>query len=166
MPTDAALLHALAREIAAMPPLAAMGVELRGFDGQRLRLAAPLSRNVNDKGCAFGGSLNSVMTIAAWGLAWLALAARGQRADTYVQDSTIRYLAPLFGDLEAEAWLAEGDWDGFTAQLAGRGRARALIAAEIALPRGGPAATFSGRFVAVAAKKDLGKMGTEDIKPA
>lgn len=136
--------------IAAMPPVAAMGVEVAHYDGTRLRVRAPLARNVNDKGCAFGGSLNGVMTIAAWGLSFIKLAEAGQRADTYVQDSSIRYLAPLFGDLVAEAWLAPGqDWDGHIAQLAARARARATISARVAGDAGADAATFEGRFVAL-----------------
>ena len=51
-----------------MPPVAAMAVTIAGYDGQRLRLHAPLSTHVNDKGCAFGGSLASMMTLASWGL--------------------------------------------------------------------------------------------------
>ena len=142
-------LDALAHAIAAMPPLAAMGVAVRDYDGERLTLAAPLAQNVNDKGCAFGGSINSLATIAAWGLAWLALYDRQLEADTYVQDSGIRYLAPLFGELVATAKRVDGSWDEFAAQLAGRGRARAVIEAAVALPEGGEAARFSGRFVAV-----------------
>jgi len=150
MPPDTdALLATLAREIAAMPPLAAMGVSVHGYDDACLVLAAPLSLNVNDKGCAFGGSINSLATIAAWGLAWLALATRGLEADTFVQDSTIRYLAPLYGDLHARARLAGGDWDGFADQLAARGRARAVIEATLATAEGTPAAVFNGRFVAI-----------------
>ena len=47
-----------------MPPVAAMQVEVEGMRGDALRLTAPLSANVNDKGNAFGGSLTSLMTVA------------------------------------------------------------------------------------------------------
>ena len=57
----------------AMPPVAAMGIESAGWDGQRLRLRAPLAANINDKGTVFGGSMASIATLAAWGLrGWLA----------------------------------------------------------------------------------------------
>lgn len=149
-PSPDAILADLRAAIAAMPPVAAMGVEIAHYDGTRLRVHAPLARNVNDKGCAFGGSLNGVMTIAAWGLGFLKLAEAGQRADTYVQDSSIRYLAPLFGDLVAEAWLSPGQhWDDYIAQLAARGRARATVCARVAGSDGADAATFEGRFVAL-----------------
>ena len=147
---DAAALDALRAALAAMPPVAAMQLAVVGYDGVRLRTSAPLAPNVNDKGCAFGGSLNSLMTITAWGLCFLRLHASGVRADTFVQDSSIRYLAPLYADLEAEAWMAaDSDAAAFASQLRLRGRARAQLAARVLLPDGADAATFHGRFVAL-----------------
>jgi thioesterase domain-containing protein len=132
-----------------MPPVAAMEVAIVGYDGQALRLRAPLSRNINDKGCAFGGSLASLMTLAAWGVVSLHIQGAGMEAEVYVADSQVRYLAPLWGDLEAEAQAApDVDWHGFLATLAERGRARTELVARVALPEGGDAATFTARFVA------------------
>ncbi len=134
-----------------MPPVAAMRVDVAGFRDGRLRLAAPLSANVNDKGTAFGGSLTSLMTVAGWGLVTLQLRLAGVEAEVYVADSQIRYLAPLRADLVAEAALAEGqDWEGFVDTLRQRGRARIQVEAEVPLPEGGLATTLAGRFVALA----------------
>src|SRR5690606_17011622 len=83
-----------------MPPVAVMDLSIAAYDGQRLQLHAPLARHVNDKGCAFGGSLASMMTLASWGLVSLQLEAAGIDADVFVADSQIRYLAPLFDDIE------------------------------------------------------------------
>jgi len=132
-----------------MPPVAAMEVAIAGYDGDRLRLRAPLSRNVNDKGCAFGGSLSSLMTLAAWGVVTLHIQGAGMEAEVYVADSQVRYIAPLWADLEAEARAApDADWHAFLATLAERGRARIELVARVALPEGGDAATFTARFVA------------------
>ncbi|HET8897990.1 MAG TPA: YiiD C-terminal domain-containing protein, partial [Rhodanobacteraceae bacterium] len=88
-------------------PLArAMQLRVADWDGHRLQLAAPLTPNINDKDCAFGGSLSSLMTLAGWGATVLLLAARGVSADVFVARSEIRYLAPLFGDLRARAEAA------------------------------------------------------------
>jgi len=133
----------------AMPPVAAMHLRISHYDGQRLRLHAPLARHVNDKGCAFGGSLGSLMTLAAWGLVSMRLEAADLRSDVYVADSRIRYLAPLYADLEAEAALSpEADWDEFIATLRSRGRARTHLDAWVRLLEGDAAAEFRGRFVA------------------
>ena len=51
----------------------AMAISVVAYDGESLTMAAPLAPNVNDKGCAFGGSLVSLMTLAGWGLVKLAL---------------------------------------------------------------------------------------------
>ena len=134
-----------------MPPVAAMQVEVEGMRGDALRLTAPLSANVNDKGNAFGGSLTSLMTVAGWGLVTLKLRLAGLKAEVYVADSQIRYLAPLYGDLVAEAVFAEGQaWDLFVDTLVQRGRARIQVDARVLLPEGGLATTLSGRYVAIA----------------
>ena len=134
-----------------MPPVAAMRVEVEGFRYDVLRLTAPLSANVNDKGNAFGGSLTSLMTVAGWGLVTLKLRLAGLKAEVYVADSQIRYLAPLYGDLVAEATFAEGQsMEAFIDTLVQRGRARIQVEASVRLPEGGMATTLSGRFVAIA----------------
>src|SRR5690606_24608867 len=62
-------LDALQAQLLAMPPARAMQLRITAGHADRLRLEAPLAANVNDKGTAFGGSLVSLMTLAAWGLA-------------------------------------------------------------------------------------------------
>ncbi len=143
-------LAALRTRLALIPLVREMQVEVLGEAEGRLRLRAPLAPNVNDKGSAFGGSLASLMTLAGWALATRRLEVAGLEADVYVADSSLRYLAPLEDALLAEAWLEEGDWAGFTRTFRQRGRARCRIAACVRLPGGGEAATFSGRFAALA----------------
>jgi thioesterase domain-containing protein len=146
-----AALGYLRDQCAGMPPLAALRFEVAGYDGRALELRAPLAANVNDKGNAFGGSLVSLMTVAGWGLVVLQLRLRGLDAEVYVADSQVRYRAPLYGDLRADAWPGEGEaWDGFFATLAARGRARVRAEARVPLAGGGVAAEMSARFVAIA----------------
>jgi thioesterase domain-containing protein len=137
----------LDRLLAAMPPVAAMAIRAEHFDGEVLRLSAPLSANVNDKDCAFGGSLASLLTLAGWGWLMLKTAEAGLSAEVYVADSQIRYLSPLYADLHGNARLAPGqDWPATLRCLAERGRARATMQAEIATADGTPAATLTARF--------------------
>jgi len=149
--TAAASLDAIAAHYRSMPPVAVMNVRILDYDGEALRLHAPLARHVNDKGCAFGGSLVSLMTLAGWGLVTLHLEQAGIAADVFVADSDVRYFAPLYADLQAEARLDAGaSWDGFIATLRERGRARALLRARVPLPEGGIATECTARYVAVA----------------
>lgn len=131
-------------------PLArTMGLELDSYDGERLVLRCPLAPNVNDKGCAFGGSLTSLMTLAGWGVVELALRGRGEDCDVYVGQSTVRYLDPVWGDFQAEAQRAHAaNWNTFFATLSARGRARIAVSCQVPGENGKPAATLEAQFVA------------------
>ncbi len=143
-------LDALNAQYRAMPPVAAMQIRALAYDGQHLELVAPLDANVNDKGCAFGGSMAGMMTLAGWGLLTLKLEALGLAAEVYVADSHVRYLKPLYADLHAHARLDPGvDWDAFVRSLRERGRARATVLATLCDPDGGLVAELSGRFAAL-----------------
>lgn len=146
---DAAM-AALAAHFAGMPPVAALQPQVLDWRHGLLRLRAPLVANINDKGCAFGGSLVSLMTIAAWGLVSLELETAGLHADVFVADSRVRYLRPVFEDIVVEAAFDDA---GEHAQLADtlrrQGRAGIRLQAKAALADGGVAATFAGRYVAI-----------------
>ena len=131
-------------------PLAkAMDLQLGRYDVDTLSLYAPLAPNVNDKGCAFGGSLVSLMTLSGWALVELALRTRGLACDVFVAESGVRYLAPLWQDFRADARVAdEANWDTFFATLAARGRARISVDCVVPGADGQPAATLAARFVA------------------
>lgn len=143
-------LQALEAHYRAMPPVATMQLRIAGYDGDSLRLHAPLALHVNDKGCAFGGSLVSMLTLASWGLVTLRVRQAGLEADVFVADSEVRYLAPLFADLEAEARIADdASWDAFLTTLRQRGRARTTLVARVPLPGGGTATECRARYVAI-----------------
>ena len=146
----ASALDALAAHFAGMPPVAAMRPAIADWRDGHLRLSAPLAANVNDKGCAFGGSMVSLMTIAAWGLVSLVLADAGASAEVYVADSQVRYLKPVFQDIEVEAKFDDdGDRLTLAETLSRQGRAGARLRVRTLLVDGAVAATFSGRFVAI-----------------
>ena len=135
----------------AMPPVSAMAVGIAGYDGERLRLHAPLARHVNDKGCAFGGSMASLMTLAGWGLFTLRLRSAGLEAEVFVADSAVTFRQPLFADLVADARRAhDASWDGVLDALHAGGRARLRVVASVRMPDGTDAASSRARFVAIA----------------
>ena len=141
------------RRLLAMPAVAALQLRVADWNQDGLSLVAPLAPNVNDKGSAFGGSLVSVMTLAAWSLMSATLDATGHDADVYVQDSSVRYLAPLYEDLLARARLAPGqNWETIIATFAQRSKARAQLQVEIHDASGRLCCALEGRFVALAPK--------------
>ena len=132
-----------------MPPVVAMGIRAVSLTQGQLRLHAPLQANLNDKGNAFGGSLASIMTLAGWGLVTATLQQAGRAAEVYVADSQLRYLTPLYGDLQAVAGLAEAsDWTRFLERLDERGHASIQLQATVQDADGKAAAALEGRFVA------------------
>lgn len=145
------LRESVERQLLADIPLArAMQLRIVEWDGDSLRMNAPLAANVNDKGCAFGGSLVSVMTLACWSLIRLAIEQAGEAYDIYVQDSKVRYLAPVWNDFSAEACLAPAQsWKGFFTTLQTRGKSRLSAHCEIRLADGTIASTLEARFVAL-----------------
>ena len=146
-----ALLAEFERTVLAEIPLTrAMQLRAGAYETNELVLAAPLAPNVNDKGCAFGGSLASLLTLAGWGLIVLHLRRRGLECDVYVQDSQMRYLAPIWQDFTAHAAPAAGEtWEAFDQALDARGKARLRVHCRVPLPEGGDACTFEARFVAL-----------------
>ena len=144
--TAAAQLEA---EILERIPLArAMRLALIRYTGSELEMTAPLAPNINDKGCAFGGSMASLLTVAGWGLIVLNLRTRGFDCDVYVGDSRLRYLEPVWGELRGVARFSEaGALDALLDGLRDRAKGRADVTCEIA-GVGRPAATLEARFVA------------------
>jgi thioesterase domain-containing protein len=136
--------------LADIPLARAMELRAAAFDGEQLTLAAPLAPNRNDKGCAFGGSLVSLLTLAGWGLIELALRARGLKCEVFVQDSAVRYLAPVWEDFTAQARLdADQSLATFFEALDARGRARLAVACRVPLADGRDACVLNARFVAI-----------------
>lgn len=126
----------------------AMQLRVSEFRGDSLKLQAPLAPNVNDKGCAFGGSMASLMTLACWGLARLALRQRDFEPDIYVQDSQIEYLVPVWGELSVQALAADGhSLANFVDMYAARSKARITLMSSMVW-EGQTAATLCARFVA------------------
>lgn len=144
-----ALTKELENELLSTIPLTrTMQISVLDYDGTSLRLLAPLQPNINDKGCAFGGSLASVMTLACWGLARSALAEGGHEADIYVQDSHVEYLAPVWTEIVASAAPAAGkSLEDFVRMFRTRGKARISLTARID-NLGQEAARLTARFVA------------------
>jgi thioesterase domain-containing protein len=126
-----------------------MDLRLHDAGDHQLSIAAPLGPNINDKGCAFGGSLVSVMTLTGWGLVELELRMHGLDCDVFVGESTVRYLEPVWSDFLSEARLSDGaDWRTFFDTLSARGRARIEVTCLVPGTGQKPAATLAARFVA------------------
>ena len=125
-----------------------IGIVVERADDSGIVLSAPLLPNANYKGTAFGGSLFSVAVLTGWAWVTRYLDATGFAADAVVQESTIRYLKPVHGELRATLGPpCAARTETFLRMLrrAGRGRIRldvSILAGQIV------ATEFEGVFAA------------------
>jgi thioesterase domain-containing protein len=79
----------------------------------------------------------------------LALRRRGIDCDVFVAESSVRYLAPLWGDFRSDARLPpDADWATFFSTLAARNKARISVDCVVHGDDGKPASTLTARYVA------------------
>jgi thioesterase domain-containing protein len=109
-----------------------IGIVVESADDSAVVLRAPLAANANYKGTAFGGSLYSVAVLAGWAWVTRYLAAQGLAADAVIQESNVRFLAPVQGELRASvAAPPDPQIDRFRKMLQRAGRGRIRLRVEI-----------------------------------
>src|SRR6202035_553905 len=109
-----------------------IGIIVESADDAGVVLRAPLAANANYKGTAFGGSLYSVAVLTGWAWVTRYLAARGLAADAVIQESSVRFLAPVRGELRASvAAPPDAQIDRFRKMLQRAGRGRIRLRVEI-----------------------------------
>jgi thioesterase domain-containing protein len=131
-----------------------IGIVVESADDDAVVLRAPLAPNANYKGTAFGGSLYSLAVLAGWSWITRYLAARDLTADAVIQESSVRFLAPVQGELRACAAAPSGaQIDKFRKMLQRAGRGRIRLRVEIIY--GQTLATlFDGVFAAALRHKE------------
>src|SRR5437588_8626026 len=112
----------LAQEI---PITQHLGITVESYDDEGLTLKAPLRQNINHKATAFAGSLNSLLTLAGWGLLWLVLKERNLGVQIVIQESMSSYLRPVTSDFSARCCKPDAlELVHFETMLRKRGKAR------------------------------------------
>lgn len=106
---------------------------------------APVALNHNHLQTAFGGSINAVATLAAYGLLWMQL--RGFEAHIVVAASAIKFLRPVREIIHARCVAPAGDLETFRTLFAEKRRARISLRVQVR-ENGVTAAEFQGAFVA------------------
>lgn len=119
-------------------------------DEDGARLTAPLARNHNHHGTAFGGSLSALAMLAGWVFVHAALDRAGiDDAEVVIQEVGFAFTKPARGELEA--WVPAPDGatrDAFVRSFARRGRARLDLICELR-SEGREVARAEARYVAV-----------------
>lgn len=133
---------------AEIPLTRAMQVRVVRADQNGLALGAALAPNLNHKQTAFGGSLNSLATLACWGMIQLLVRDCGHAITVVIQESSVQFLKPVTQDFVAICPLPSAAViDKFLRMLERKGRTRLELEAIIHSD-GDVALRFRGQFVA------------------
>jgi len=129
-----------------IPITRAMGVRVVANDENGFVIEAPVALNSNHLRTAFGGSINAVATLAAYGFLWLEL--HDPSVHVVVAESSICFLRPVREMIRATCPRQDPDrLDAFRARFVEKGKARISLRVDI-VEEGQLAAAFEGSFVA------------------
>ena len=145
MSADPTLLEAEKYLHEKIPLTRAMGLRVVAHDEKGFVIDAPVALNSNHLGTAFGGSINALATLAAYGLLWLALREHG--VHVVVAESSIRFVRPVRETIRAICSRPDPkEWAAFQARLAEKGKAHIALRTSV-VENGETAAEFQGTFV-------------------
>jgi thioesterase domain-containing protein len=129
-----------------IPITRAMGVRVVANDENGFVIEAPVALNSNHLGTAFGGSINAVATLAAYGFLWLEL--NDSSVHVVVAESSIRFLRPVRETIRAICLRpAAEELAAFRDQFAAKRKARITLRVKV-VEADETAAEFEGIFVA------------------
>ena len=123
-----------------------MGLRVVSNDANSFAVEAPVALNSNHLRTAFGGSINAVATLAAYGLLWVEL--DDPAAHVVVAESSIRFLRPVRETIRAVCtWSDAGEWKAFREEFEIAGKARIKLRVKV-VEAEETCAEFEGTFVA------------------
>ncbi len=130
-------------------PARKLGIQVTDWSDGQVTLAAPLERNLNDKGTAFAGSIASMLSLAGWAAITLALREAGMEAEVMIVKSEIDYTAAVRSCLFAEAAVSSREAERVIQELNERGRSRISLEARLHSD-GTDCARMSGSYALIA----------------
>jgi thioesterase domain-containing protein len=129
-----------------IPITRAMGLRVVTNDESGFTVEAPVALNSNHLRTAFGGSINAVATLAAYGFLWMEL--NDAAAHVVVAESSIRFLRPVRETIRATCLRPDAkELAAFRNHFAEKRKARITLRVNVN-ETGETAAEFEGRFVA------------------
>jgi thioesterase domain-containing protein len=129
-----------------IPLTRAMGVRVLPDAVHGFAVEAPVAQNYNHLHTAFGGSVNSVATLAGYGLLWLEL--REEMAHVVIGSSSIRFLRAVRETIRAICVRPEAsELEALKKNLREKGKARISLSVQVE-ENGLRCAQFDATFVA------------------
>ena len=130
-----------------LPLARAAGISVDKYSGDVLVVSAPLDKNINDKGTAFGGSLYNLCVITAWGMTDLKAKELGLEGDIVVAKGEINYLKPLKGRLVAKVNAPnDEDLERIKKSHETHGKAVFLLEVIVLDEKNQPCVKFNGKY--------------------
>jgi thioesterase domain-containing protein len=132
-----------------IPISKAMGVEVLEATVDGVKLAAPLSPNINHRETVFGGSASAVAILSAWSLLYLRLKYENIDSRIVIQKNTMTYERPITDRFTASSIYCDATvWLKFIATLKRKNRARVKICSVLHC-NGRKVGELEGDFVAL-----------------
>ncbi|HEX5055793.1 MAG TPA: YiiD C-terminal domain-containing protein [Gammaproteobacteria bacterium] len=132
-----------------IPITKAMGIKVAGYDGNAVRLWAPLEPNLNHRQTAFGGSVSALGILAGWSLLHLKLGESGESVQLVIQHSETEYTGPIDRDFTAVcAMPGPEEWARYEQVFRRYGKARVYLESLIEA-EGRVLARHKGSYVAI-----------------
>jgi thioesterase domain-containing protein len=129
-----------------IPITRAMGLRVVANDESGFTIEAPVALNSNHLQTAFGGSINAVATLAAYGFLWMEI--NDSATHVVVAQSSIRFLMPVRETIRAQCVRPDVEnLKAFHRTLETKGRARICLQVQV-IEADATAAEFEGIFVA------------------
>lgn len=124
-----------------------MGIEVLDYEDSFINIKGLLKNNINHKDTAFGGSINTFLTLVCWSMVYRHIKKIDQDAHVVIQSSSIKYLKPIKEDFIANCTLnKEKNIEKFLDTYKKFGKARITLESQIE-GSNGVEASFIGQFV-------------------
>lgn len=132
-----------------IPLSAAMQCQLETLERDCVVISAPLEPNLNHRATAFGGSVSTLATLAAWTLVHTRLQNENIHARVVIQRHEMSYDKPVTARFQATCNFSDAiAWQRFVKMLQIRGRGRIRITAVVEAQQE-MVGKFTGDFVAI-----------------
>lgn len=137
-----------------IPTTQFMKVEVRALDEKEVTLTCPLIPNHNHIGSAFGGSLSTMLILAAYSITYALIEAKGH---VLIKGASINYLIPVEEEIIASCRVPSDEMKNkFIQTFNRRGKARITLESYITLANGQIGCKMSCEMVGIKIAK-LGK---------
>ncbi|MDA3852051.1 MAG: YiiD C-terminal domain-containing protein [Spirochaetaceae bacterium] len=133
-----------------IPIVNALKFKIQGITQKEVKVQAPYLYHINHRNSVFGGSISSLLILAAWARVKCIMEEIDPRAIIVIQDSQVEYLKPVLEDFTAESKDLSLDLNKIQRMYQRFGKARLNIGAEIHVEsKREILASFEGRFVVI-----------------